>query len=50
LRGTFHGRGSPHPLARELENLVEGNVVSRISVPAEVAGNARIVLQRMLDI
>jgi quinolinate synthase len=43
-------RIDPQHLAWVLENLVEGNVVNRISVPAEVAGNARIALQRMLEI
>lgn len=43
-------RIDPQHLAWVLENLVEGHVVNRISVPAEVAGNARIALQRMLDI
>lgn len=33
-----------------LENLGEGNVVNQISVPEDVANNARIALQRMLDI
>jgi len=32
------------------ENLAGGNAVNRISVPARVAGNARIALQRMLDL
>lgn len=43
-------RIDPQHLAWVLENLVEGNVVNRISVPAKVASNARIALQRMLDI
>ena len=43
-------RIDPQHLAWVLENLVEGNVVNRISVPAEVADNARIALQRMLEI
>jgi quinolinate synthase len=43
-------RIDPQHLAWVLENLVEGNVVNRISVPARVASNARIALQRMLDI
>jgi quinolinate synthase len=33
-----------------LENLVEGNVPNRIAVPADVAANARIALNRMLEI
>ena len=43
-------RIDPQHLAWVLENLVEGNVVNRISVPVDVAENARIALQRMLDI
>ena len=43
-------RIDPQHLAWVLENLVEGNVVNRISVPADVASNARVALQRMLDI
>ncbi|HYI63164.1 MAG TPA: quinolinate synthase NadA [Acidimicrobiales bacterium] len=33
-----------------LENLVEGRVVNRITVDADTAGQARVALQRMLDI
>jgi quinolinate synthase len=43
-------RIDPQHLAWILENLVEGNVVNQISVPQDVANNARIALQRMLDI
>ncbi len=43
-------RIDPQHLAWVLENLVEGNVVNRVSVPADVAENARTALQRMLDI
>lgn len=43
-------RIDPQHLAWALENLVEGNVVNRISVATDVADNARIALQRMLDI
>ena len=43
-------RIDPPHLAWVLENLVEGNVVNQISVPQDVANNARIALQRMLDI
>jgi quinolinate synthase len=43
-------RIDPQHLAWVLENLVEGNVVNRISVAADVASNARVALQRMLDI
>src|SRR5438105_372554 len=37
-------------LAWVLENLVEGEVVNRITVEPETAGWARVALQRMLDI
>ena len=43
-------RIDPQHLAWVLENLVEGSVVNQISVPVDVANNARIALQRMLDI
>ncbi|MDH3218325.1 MAG: quinolinate synthase NadA [Gammaproteobacteria bacterium] len=43
-------RIDPQHLAWVLENLVEGNVVNRISVAPDVADNARNALQRMLDI
>jgi quinolinate synthase len=43
-------RIDPQHLAWVLENLVEGNIVNQISVPQDVANNARIALQRMLDI
>ena len=43
-------RIDPQHLAWVLENLVDGNVVNQISVDSEVADNARIALQRMLDI
>ena len=43
-------RIDPQHLAWVLENLVEGNVVNRISVPDDVAANARVALQRMLEI
>jgi quinolinate synthase len=43
-------RIDPQHLAWVLENLVEGNVVNRISVPLEVANHARVALQRMLAI
>ncbi len=43
-------RIDPQHLAWVLENLVEGNVVNRVSVPDDVAENARTALQRMLDI
>ena len=43
-------RIDPQHLAWVLENLVEGNIVNQISVAEDVANNARIALQRMLDI
>ncbi len=43
-------RIDPQHLAWVLENLAEGNIVNQISVDNEVANNARIALQRMLDI
>ena len=43
-------RIDPQHLAWVLENLVDGTVVNQISVDSEVADNARIALQRMLDI
>jgi len=43
-------RIDPQHLAWALENLVEGNVVNQISVATDDADNARIALQRMLDI
>jgi quinolinate synthase len=39
----------PH-LAWVLENLVEGNVVNRITVDAETTEWARVALDRMLEI
>jgi quinolinate synthase len=33
-----------------LDNLAEGGVVNRVSVPAEIAADARIALKRMIDI
>ena len=43
-------RIDPQHLAWVLENLVEGHVVNRISVADDVANNARVALQRMLEI
>ncbi len=43
-------RISPHHLAWALENLVEGRVVNRIQVSAEVKHCARVALDRMLEI
>ena len=42
-------RIDPQHLAWILENLVDGNIVNQISVDRDVADNARIALQRMLD-
>ena len=43
-------RTDPQHLAWTLENLVAGKVVNQIRVPDDVAANARITLQRMLDV
>lgn len=43
-------RISPQHLCWALENLVEGNVVNRVSVPAEVKHWSRVALDRMLEI
>jgi quinolinate synthase len=43
-------RIDPQHLAWVLENLVEGHVVNQILVADDVANNARIALQRMLEI
>ncbi len=43
-------RIDPQHLLWSLENLVEGRVVNQITVPADVADNARIALNRMLEI
>lgn len=43
------GRIDPQHLAWCLENLVEGNVVNRISVPSHEAELAKVALNRMLD-
>jgi quinolinate synthase len=43
-------RIDPQHLAWVLENLVEGHVVNQVSVDEDVANNARIALQRMLEI
>jgi quinolinate synthase len=42
-------RIDPQHLAWTLENLAEGNVVNRISVPPQEAELAKLALQRMLD-
>lgn len=43
------GRIDPQHLAWCLENLAEGNVVNRISVPAHEAELAKVALNRMLE-
>jgi quinolinate synthase len=43
-------RISPQHLCWALENLVEGNIVNRIAVPADVEHWARIALERVLEI
>lgn len=43
-------RIDPQHLAWTLENLVEGNVVNQITVPVEVAKNAKLALHRMLEV
>jgi quinolinate synthase len=39
----------PH-LLWVLDNLADGRVVNRVSVPPDVAADARVALQRMIDI
>jgi quinolinate synthase len=43
-------RIDPQHLAWVLENLVEGNIVNQVSVPATTAEKARLALQRMLEV
>ncbi len=43
-------RIDPQHLAWVLENLVDNSIVNQISVDRDIADNARIALQRMLDI
>lgn len=43
-------RIDPQHLAWTLENLAEGHVVNQISVPQEVANNAKLALDRMLKV
>ena len=43
-------RIDPQHLAWTLENLVDGNVVNQITVPADVAKNAKLALERMLEV
>jgi len=49
LCSTMFRIDAPH-LLWALENLVEGRVVNQISVPPDVAADARIALRRMLEI
>ena len=43
-------RIDPQHMAWVLENLVDGHVVNQISVPTDVAEQARLALDRMLDV
>lgn len=43
-------RIDPQHLAWTLENLLEGNVVNQISVPQNIARDAKLALQRMLEV
>ena len=43
-------RIDPQHLAWVLENLVEGHVVNQVSVPADVAVQAKLALERMLEV
>jgi quinolinate synthase len=43
-------RIDPQHLAWVLENLVDGQVVNRVSVDDGTAAQARLALQRMLDV
>ena len=43
-------RIDPQHLAWTLENLVDGKVVNRISVPEREAQSARVALKRMLEV
>ena len=43
-------RIDPQHLVWTLENLMDGNVVNQISVPEGIAQNARLALQRMLEV
>ena len=43
-------RIDPQHLAWTLENLVDGNIVNQIKVPAREAEFARIALKRMLEV
>ena len=43
-------RIDPQHLAWTLENLVDGNVVNQITVPEDIAKNAKLALDRMLEV
>jgi quinolinate synthase len=43
-------RIDPQHLAWVLENLVEGHVVNQVSVPEDVATQAKLALERMLEV
>ncbi len=43
-------RIDPQHLAWTLENLLDGNVVNQISVPEDIATNAKLALDRMLEV
>ena len=43
-------RIDPQHLAWVLENLVDGHVVNQVSVPDDVAKQAKLALDRMLDV
>jgi quinolinate synthase len=49
LCSTMFRIDAPH-LLWTLENLAEGRVVNQITVPPDVAADARVALQRMLEI
>ena len=49
LCSTMFRIDAPH-LLWALENLAEGRIVNQISVPRDVAADARVALQRMLEI
>ena len=43
-------RIDPQHLLWVLENLLEGNVVNQVSVPEDVAKQAKVALDRMLEV
>ncbi len=49
LCAQMHRIDLPH-LLWVLDNLAEGNVVNRVSVPDDIARDARVALQRMVDL